>query len=95
MTVKGEKFREIRETRKVIDPEGKLFVKKTITRRIGDDGVFLRTIDEFQNGMNVLHEEKSTLNDESEINQFKKIWASTWSKVSVFGSTTSARGWKK
>ena len=81
-TIDGTVYHEKREEKILVDLETNSQWKRTkVVRRIGNDGMMSKVIDVFLDDKNVWHKETSSLEDENELQQFKKDWIKAWKKA--------------
>jgi hypothetical protein len=86
LMIKGTKYHETRKVTYITDAVGKTFQKIKITRRIGDNGMNTTSIDVFNDDINVYHQNKTTLNDQNESDQFNLDWEQNWTIPTQLGN---------
>merc|ERR1712037_989903 len=68
-----------REFKTWVDLDGCPWTKSEIIRRVGNEGMFSKTVDIFEGGNNIYHKVTHSLNDEKELEQFHRNWTKNWS----------------
>lgn len=72
-------FHLTREFKTWIGLSGITLTKSEVIRRVGNEGMFSKTVDIFQNGKNIGHKVTHSLEDEKELDQFHRNWTKNWS----------------
>ena len=72
-------FQMTREFKTWIGLSGITLTKSEVIRRVGNEGMFSKTVDIFQNGKNIGHKVTHSLEDEKELEQFHRYWTKNWS----------------
>ena len=72
-------FQMIREFKTWIYLDGNTLTKSEVIRRVGNEGMFSKTVDIFQNSKNIRHQVTHSLQDEKELDQFHRNWTRNWS----------------
>ena len=72
-------FHMTREFKTWIGLSGITLTKSEVIRRVGNEGMFSKTVDIFQNGKNIGHKVTHSLEDEKELDQFHRNWTKNWS----------------
>ena len=68
-----------REFKTWVDLDGISWTKSELIRRVGNEGMFSKTVDHFEDGTNIYHKVTHSLNDEKELEQFHQNWTKNWS----------------
>ena len=63
-----------REFKTWVDMDGISWTKSELIRRVGNEGMFSKTVDHFEGGTNIYHKVTHSLNDEKELEQFHRNW---------------------
>ena len=72
-------FQMTREFKTWIGLSGITLTKSEVIRRVGNEGMFSKTVDIFENGKKIGHKVTHSLDDEQELDQFHRNWTKNWS----------------
>ena len=72
-------FQMTREFKTRVYLDGMTLTISEVIRRVGNEGMFSKTVDIFQNGKNIGHKVTHSLEDEKELDQFHQNWTKNWS----------------
>ena len=84
--IKGVKYHETRQDKKIVDVNDKVWRQVEIIRRIGmtHEGMMSKIVDIYEDGLNVWHKETSPFLDEKELSQFHGTWAKNYNATPPF-----------